>query len=245
MAKELQSNEYLKKDFISNVSHEFKTPLSVIRGYAKLLSEDDIEGVQRKEYATLILKESERLSDLASNILRLSKIDNQELVVKRSKFLLDEQIRQAVLLLEPKWKKKDVRFDIGLDKTFYEGDEELLSQVWVNLLDNAIKFIHENGKIDIEMLHMPGAVCVKISDNGIGMDAYTRERIFEHFFQGDFSHSKEGNGLGLSIVRRIVELHGGKIEVQSEPGKGSVFEVWLPAQKEDSSKVKRPAGARQ
>ena len=123
---------------------------------------------------------------------------------------------------------KDIKFDIHLKKMLYSGDEELLSQVWVNLIDNSIKFIGDKGKICIDMIVQANAICIKISDNGIGMDAYTRERIFEHFFQGDVSHAKEGNGLGLSIVKRIVDMHDGKIEVQSEPSQGTAFEVWLP-----------------
>jgi signal transduction histidine kinase len=228
MAKELKSNEYLKKDFVSNVSHEFKTPLSVIIGYAKLLEEDKITDADRKEYASQIVRESERLSNLTANILRLSKLDSQEIGEKPVQFLLDEQIRQCVLLLEPKWSKKQIEFNIELPSISFVGNEELLSQVWINLIENAVKFTHEKGEISVTMYFERGMAAVGIADSGIGMNEETRKRIFERFYQGDPSHAKEGNGLGLSIVKRIVELHGGKIDVESSLNAGTKFTVWLP-----------------
>ena len=228
MARELKSNEYLKKDFVSNVSHEFKTPLSVILGYAKLLEEDQITETERKEYASQIVRESERLSNLAANILRLSKLDNQEISEKPDVFHMDEQIRQCVLLLEPKWSKKQIEFNIDLPSILFTGNEELLSQVWMNLIENAIKFSRDNGEISISMHFQDNMVEVAISDCGIGMDGETSKRIFERFYQGDSSHAKEGNGLGLSIVKRIVAMHGGKIDVKSKPNAGTKFTVWLP-----------------
>ena len=238
MARELKSNEYLKKDFISNVSHEFKTPLSVIQGYAKLLEEDKITETDRKEYASQIVRESERLSNLTANILRLSKLDSQEISEMPARFHLDEQIRQCVLLLEPKWSKKQMEFNIQLPSISFVGNEELLSHVWMNLIENAIKFSHEKGEISISMHFQDNTVEVAISDCGIGMDAETSKRIFDRFYQGDPSHSKEGNGLGLSIVKRIVEMHGGKIEVKSKPNSGTKFAVWLPLQTESAGNGK-------
>jgi Signal transduction histidine kinase len=228
MAKELQSNEYLKKEFISNVSHEFKTPLSVIHGYAVLLEKDGVSEGERKEYAQLIVRESEKLSNMTANILRLSKLDNQEIKPKPVSFPLDEQIRQSVLLLEPKWSAKQIEFDIRLPSVQYFGDGELLSQVWVNLIDNAVKYSHEKGKVRITLSLMDNAVCVTVRDNGIGMNEETRLRVFDQFYQGDTSRAREGNGLGMPIVKRIVEMHGGKVDVESEPGRGTAVTVWLP-----------------
>ena len=239
MARELKSNEYLKKDFISNVSHEFKTPLSIIQGYAKLLEKDGISAAEKTEYAKLIASESEKLSNLTTNILRLSKLDNQEICAVPAIFLLDEQIRQAVLLLEPKWSRKQIKFNIGLPQVYFTGDEDLLSQVWANLIENAIKFTPDNGSVSIAMQTQKNCIQVEISDNGVGMDEETRRRIFEKFYQGDSSHAKEGNGLGLSIVKRIIEMHGGKANVESAPNKGTKFTVWLPTRNESAKPEKK------
>jgi signal transduction histidine kinase len=228
MARELRSNEYLKKEFISNVSHEFKTPLAVIGGYAALLEKDGVPEEERKEYAQLIAKESKRLSNMTTNILRLSKLDNQEIKSKPTEFLLDEQIRQTVLLLEPKWSEKKIQFDIRLPGVRYFGDEELLSQVWVNLIDNAVKYSREGGLVQIALSKMDNALCVFVRDHGIGMSEETRLRAFEQFYQGEASHAREGNGLGLSIVKRIVDMHNGKVEVESAPKQGTLISVWLP-----------------
>ncbi len=228
MAKELQGNEYLKKEFISNVSHEFKTPLAVIQGYAVLLEKDGVSEEERKEYAQLIVRESEKLSNMTANILRLSKLDNQEIKARPVSFPLDEQIRQAVLLLEPKWSPRQIEFDIRLPAVQYFGDEELLSQVWINLIDNAVKYSYEKGKVRILLSLMDNAVCVAVRDSGIGMNEETRLRVFDQFYQGDTSHAREGNGLGMSIVKRIVEMHGGKVDVESVPEQGTAVTVWLP-----------------
>lgn len=229
MAQELRSNEYLKKDFISNVSHEFKTPLAIIGGYADLLAEDTVSEKDRKEYAAMIVNESKRLSKLTSNILKLSKLNQDEIPAKFSEFSLDEQIRQCILLLEPKWAEKNLDFQLELESVAYVGDKDLLSEVWLNLIDNAIKFSPANAVIAVRLgKNASSGYEIRIADQGIGMDEKTKKRIFEQFFQGDTSHKQEGNGLGLAIASKILELHHGKIDVQSEPGKGSVFLVTLP-----------------
>ena len=229
MARELKNNEMLKRDFISNVSHEFKTPLSVIKGYADLLSEPDLPQSERVEYAAFISNEVNRLSNLTSNILRMSKLNNQEIIVSPKPFSLDEQVRQVVLLLMKKLSDKNIDISLNLQPVTVTGDEELLSQVWLNLLDNAIKYTNTNGKISITMESKPnGLVQTSISDTGIGMDEKTRCKIFDQFFQADSSHGKDGSGLGLSIVSRIVKLHRGSVSVQSKEGVGSVFNVVLP-----------------
>ena len=229
MARELRSNEYLKKDFISSVSHEFKTPLSIIGGYAALLTEDHISEKERKEYASMIAAESERLSKLTSNILKLSKLTRKETPIRNRSFSLDEEIRQCILLLEPKWSAKNLTFQLELPDTICSGDPDLLSEVWINLIDNAIKFSSRGKAISIKLDNASfGEYRITISDQGIGMDEETKKRIFEQFYQGDTSHKQEGNGLGLALTAKILELHRGKISAESEPGKGSTFVITLP-----------------
>lgn len=229
MVRELQSNEYLKKDFISNVSHEFKTPLAIIGGYADLLTEDNISEKDRKEYAAMIVSESKRLTKLTSNILKLSRLNQDKIPAKFSEFSLDEQIRQCLLLLEPKWSGKNLEFQLELESVAYVGDKELLSEVWLNLIDNAIKFSPADAVISIQLKqNTSSGYEIRIVDQGIGMDEKTKKRIFEQFYQGDTSHKQEGNGLGLAIALKILELHHGRIDVQSELQKGSAFLITLP-----------------
>lgn len=227
MIRELRSNEYLKKDFISNVSHEFKTPLSLINGYGKLLTEPDITPEERQEYAELIVQQSSHLSELTSNILKLSKLNNDTIQVNRTPFALDEQIRQTILFLQPKWDKKQIRFHLHLPTAIYLGDASLLREIWLNILDNAIKFSPVNGLIDISLLSTTYTYVIYIRDQGPGMDKKTRAHIFEQFYQGDTSHKKDGTGLGLSIALKIAQLHGGKIDCTSTPGKGTTFTIYL------------------
>lgn len=226
MARELEGNEILKKDFIGNISHEFKTPLSIIQGYARLLEQDDLPEDMRRKYARLIAEESGRLANLSSNMLKLSRLENQKLIASPTLVDLDEQILQSILLLQPKWEKKNIEFDTELPDASIIGDDELLSQVWLNIVDNAIKFSPNGGLIRVVMEQKDGAVVVSISDEGVGMDEETKRRAFESYFTGN---EKTGNGLGLSIVRRIVELHGGSVDIESEPGKGATFIVHLKA----------------
>lgn len=228
MAQELKSNEYLAKDFISNVSHEFRTPLSIISGYTNLLGSDEITKEERQDYSLKIQSETERLTKLASNILGLSKLDNQKIQEQSNQFSLDEQIRQAVLSLETEWRAKGIMLDVDMPEIDYLGNETLLTQVWSNILDNAVKFTSKNGTISIHARSDESKIIVEISDNGEGMDMATQQRIFERFYQGDSSHSGQGNGLGLALVKRILDVLGGSITVCSEPGIGSVFTVTIP-----------------
>ncbi len=230
MIQELKNIEYLRKDFISNVSHEFKTPIASVQGFAKLLKNEDISKADRQEYADIIIEESDRLSKLSSNILKLSKLENQQTLNNKTVFSLDEQIRRTILLLQNEWSEKNLHLDIDLKKTSFTGDDELLQQVWINLISNAIKFSIINGTIAI-ILHQEGnKIIMQISDNGIGMDDFTQKRIFEKFYQGDKSHSGEGNGLGLALVKRILDLCNGEIFVQSQVNKGTTFIVELPVE---------------
>lgn len=228
MAEQLGRMEYLQKDFIRNVSHEFKTPLASIQGFAKLLQNENLPEKDRLEFSGIILEETERLSQLSSKILRLSKLENQRELAAGQEFLLDEQIRSVIVLLEPKWRHKRLNFEVHMEKTPYVGDEELLLQVWINLIENAVKFSNPEGNITITAARSDHAVEVEITDNGAGMDELTQKKIFERFYQGNTSHSSEGSGLGLSIVKRILELNGGEIRVKSSPSQGASFLVKLP-----------------
>ena len=230
MAEELGSIELFKKDFINTFSHEFKTPIVSIRGFARQLKKGNLTPQQRCEYTDIILSEAERLANMSSNILLLTKFENQQIITDRSCFQLDEQLRNCILLLEKQWGQKGISLNLELSPTPFYGNEEMLSHVWVNLLSNAIKFSPAESEIRISC-HIDSLreeVHVEIADQGIGMDQETLNHIFENFYQGDTSHSSEGNGLGLPLVKRIVELCGGYVTVTSELGKGTSFSVSLP-----------------
>ena len=227
MIKELGSNEMLKKDFISNVSHEMKTPLSIINGYGKLLEEDDLTDEERKEYASLIVRESERLSVLTANMLRLSKLNTDSILLNKEAFSLDEQIRQVILLLEQKWSAKNLQFQLHLPASRYYGEADMISEIWINLLDNAIKHSPEGGLIDISLIPTQYTYTVYVRDQGPGIPKEQIPRVFDQFYQGDVSHKREGAGLGLSIAYRIAQLHDGNIECSSKLGKGTTFTVTL------------------
>jgi len=228
MAKELKNNEYLKKDFVSSVSHEFKTPIASISGFAKILKSNEIDHQTRDEYIQIIIDETERLSKLSSNLLRLSSLENQAIIEKMHDFSLDEQIRRVILLLEQSWSQKNIELNLDMEAITFRGDEELLQQVWINLFDNAIKFSEDGGLLKINgYMHNQFAI-IEIIDSGKGMDSATVSRIFEKFYQGDLAHKTEGNGLGLSIAKRIVELNEGEITCLSTVGQGTTFTIRLP-----------------
>ena len=228
MVKELNATEVLQTDFVSNVSHEFKTPINAIEGYATLLQ--DGEGLspdEQEQYVDKILFNTQRLSSLVGNILLLSRIDNQAIPHKGAPFRLDEQIRQAIVLLEPEWVKKDIEFDVEMEDITIEGNENLLFHVWNNLIGNAIKFDPPNGLINIK-LHKKGDKAVfQIEDSGPGISEEGLKHIFDKFYQEDSSHKQEGNGLGLALAGRIVSLHGGSISATNLPGGGCRFTVEL------------------
>lgn len=228
MATELGGLELFRKDFINNFSHEFKTPIVSIRGFAKQLERDDLTDEQRREYLDIIVTESDRLANMASNVLLLSKLENQTIVTDREDYRLDEQLRRCVLLLEKQWSEKELEPDIELEEIIYRGNEEMMNHVWVNLLNNAIKFSPRGGTLTVRLAREGDAAVCSVGDQGTGMDGDTRRRIFEKFYQGDTAHATEGNGLGLSLVQRIVDLCGGTVSVDSAPGEGSTFSVRLP-----------------
>ncbi len=231
MTEELGSTEMFRNDFINNFSHEFKTPIVSIKGFAKQLQNDDISEEQKKEYISIIVNESDRLASMSSNILLLTKFENQQMVTDKTEFYLDEQIRKCILLLEKQWSRKNIEFDIDLSEIKYYSNEEMLSHVWLNILGNAIKFTPENGMVKIRCYNDGTNITVKISDNGIGMNEKMQKHIFDKFYQGDDSHKSVGNGLGLPLAKRVVTLCGGTISVKSRENEGTTFIVRLPEEK--------------
>ncbi len=228
MVQELNSVEIMRKDFIANVSHEFKTPLSSITGYVTLLQDPELSEEERTEYIQMAFFNINKLNDLTGNILQLSKLENQSTIEEPVTYRLDEQLREAIVLLEPKWNERQINLDLDLSETLYTGQQTLLFQVWTNLIGNAIKFSNPNGTVSVRIQKKGTDIEVIISDDGIGMSEETQAHIFEKFYQGDSSRKAQGNGLGLALCKKIVELSNGNIFVSSEPGKGSVFMVRLP-----------------
>lgn len=228
MAEELSGIELFRTDFINNFSHEFKTPIISIRGFAKQLEREDLTDEQRREYTRIIVSESERLANMSANVLLLSKLENQQIITDKAEYSLDEQLRNCILLLEKQWTDKEIELDLQLDPLNYNGNEEMMSHVWLNLIGNAIKFSPQGGLLEIGCMRVQNYLHVSIRDHGEGMDVDTQARLFEKFYQGDSAHATEGNGLGLPLAKRIVDLCGGKITVNSAPGNGSIFSVYLP-----------------
>ena len=227
MVKELSNTETLRNDFVSNVSHEFKTPLSAIEGYTTLLQDDTLSKEEQKKYIGYIIENTGRLTNLTQNILALSRIDNQEIVMQKDYFRLDEQIRRILLWYDRLWEEKNMTIDLDLDRIMFYGNKSLLAQVWSNLIDNAIKFSNQNGILSINCLSREKDVFVIIKDNGIGMKDEVKLHAFDKFYQGERSHNIKGNGLGLALVKQIVTLFGGTVSLESEIGKGTTVTVML------------------
>ena len=228
MVHELDGIELFRNVFINYFSHEFKTPIVSIRGFAKELQYGDLSPEQRQEYAKIITEESDRLAKLSIHVLELSKLENQQIVTDKNEFYLDEQLRQCILLQEAEWTKKDLEIIPELEEVRYCSNEELLSHIWMNLIGNAIKFTPEGGSIRIRLSTDEKKITVQISDTGIGMTEEIQQHIFEKFYQGDTSHQRSGYGIGLTMAGRAATLCGGSIAVSSTPGKGSTFTVTLP-----------------
>jgi signal transduction histidine kinase len=217
-----------RNDFINNFSHEFKTPIVSIQGFAHQLRAGGLTPEEEREYIRIIADESDRLARMSTNILLLSKLENQAIVTEKTEFYLDEQIRTCLLLLEKQWSSKDIELNLDLDEVKYRFNDTMLSHVWMNLLGNAIKFTPRGGTVSCTLRADDRHVTAVISDTGCGMDENTQHHMFEKFFQGDTSHAGDGNGIGLTIVGRIMVLCGGTISVESAPGRGSTFTVTLP-----------------
>ncbi len=227
MVDELNSVAVLKNDFISGFSHEFKTPIVSLKGYAELLLESENLTEEQKEYARIILEESERLSRLSENSLMLAKLDSQAKILEKKKFSVDGQIEDCVLLLDSALKEKNIEIETDLKKVHYKSDPFLIKEVWINLLSNAIKYSKEGGKISIKLRKEYGQIIVVIQDNGTGMTEDVKKRIFDKFYQGDVLHSTKGLGLGLTITKRILELTNGTIECESQENVGTTMTVKL------------------
>ncbi len=226
MAQELSTMEILQTDFVSNVSHEFKTPITAIEGYATLLQDCDNLSEEQRAYVEKIYLNTHRLSKLVGNILLLSKVDNQEITTNQITYRLDEQIRQVIVLLEPEWSKKDIEFDVEMQRIEYTGNDNLLFHVWNNLIGNAIKFNVEGGYINIRLFQEGDYVVFSIADNGPGIAVEVQKHIFDKFYQSDSSHKEEGNGLGLALAKRILEISNGEIRVENQEN-GAKFIVKL------------------
>ena len=227
MAGELASIETLKTDFIANVSHEIKTPLSVIQSCATVLQAASMPEEERREYARTIVEAAQKLTALVTNILKMNRLENQEILPKAETYNLSEQLRRCAVSFEEKWEQKGIGFEADLEEVNVHYDESMLEIVWNNLISNAIKFTDRNGKIMVSLRAQDGYAMVSVTDTGIGMDKETQKHIFDKFFQGDTSHTREGNGLGLALVKKTIDLLGGTVTVDSKPEHGSTFTVCL------------------
>ena len=227
MAHELSATEMLQSDFVSNVSHEFKTPINAIEGYATLLQEYTGADATEQEYIEKILLNTERLSSLVGNILLLSKIENQSIETGQTQFSLDEQIRQSIVAAEPAWSVKDIEFEAEMDSIEYSGSEGLMRHVWDNLISNAVKFSPQGGTVSVSLKAADKKIIFTIDDQGEGISEDSKKHIFDKFYQGDSSHKQEGNGLGLALVKRILMITGGEIYAENLPEGGCRFSVIL------------------
>lgn len=227
LAEELEKTEILRSDFINNFSHEFKTPIVSIAGFAKLLKHGDLTEEQKAEYIDIIEEESLRLSAMATNVLNLTKVENQTILTGVTEYNLSEQLRNCVLLLENNWSKKNITPELDFGEHFINANEEMLKQVWINLIDNAVKFGDEDTPVRISITETENNLFVSVSDTGVEIPSELKEKIFRKFYQADESHSSEGNGVGLAVVKAIVKLHNGDINVSSG-NRRTVFTVSLP-----------------
>ena len=226
MARELGDTEVLRQDFVNNFSHEFKTPIVSIAGFAKLLQRADLDEAQRREYIDAIVEESARLSSMATNVLKLTKVENQTILTGVTEYNLSEQLRSAVLLLENDWTAKHIELDMEFPEVSIQANEALMKEVFINLLHNAVKFSPEYGPLQVRIIQEQDAVRVTIANSGEIPEADLK-RIFQKFYQADRSHGSAGNGVGLAIVKKIVELHQGTVEAESKGG-AVIFTVTLP-----------------
>ncbi len=227
MTHELSATEILQTDFVSNVSHEFKTPINAIEGYSTLLQGCENLDDNQREYVDKILFNTRRLSTLVGSILLLSRLENQQIPTNRTKYRLDEQIRQAVVALEPEWERKQIEFDVELDVVNYLGNEQMMHHVWSNLISNAIKFSPESGVVRVRLSHNQNGIVFAVEDQGPGLSEESQKHVFDKFYQADNSHKQEGNGLGLALVKRILVMEKGEIAVENCDGGGCRFTVVL------------------
>ena len=227
MANELNSTEILQTDFVSNVSHEFKTPINAIEGYSTLLQGSETLDESDREYVDKILLNTQRLSSLVGSILLLSKLENQQIPTNQAEYRLDEQIRQSVVALETAWVQKDIELDAELDRVSYLGNEPMMRHVWDNLIANAIKFSPQGGVVKLRLTKRLRKLVITVEDQGPGLSEEAQKHIFDKFYQADSSHKQEGNGLGLALVKRILTIEKGQITAENIPEGGCRFTVTL------------------
>lgn len=227
MASELERSEILKNDFISNVSHELKTPLAVIQNYAVLMQDDSLDPQQRQKYAKTLLEASKRLTNLVTDILKLNKLENQNILPEKEEIALHDSLAEAIIQFEDLIERKELELEVSLSETQVISIPSYLDIIWCNLLSNAIKFTEKGGKISVSLKNYGGCALVEISDSGCGISKESGMRIFDKFYQCDTSHSQEGNGLGLALVKKIIDIIGGEISVESELGVGTTFKITL------------------
>lgn len=230
MVEELSSIETLKSDFISDVSHEIKTPLAVIQNYITALQNPKLPEEKKVSYMNTIFKSTQRLTELVSNILKLNKLENQRIQPKTKEYNLSRQLGECILQYENLFEQKQIEVEVEMEEqTMLNADESIVELIWNNLLSNALKFTGQGGTITVRQTTEDNRIVVRIADNGCGMDEKTRMHLFDKFYQGDTSHSVEGNGLGMALAKKAVDMFHGDIMVESEPGKGTQFTVSLPA----------------
>lgn len=230
MAEQLNEMERMRQEFISNVSHEIQSPLTSISGFARALHNEQLSREERIRYLEIIETESQRLSKLSDSLLKLTSLESRQHPPEKKRYRLEKQLRSVMLACEPQWMEKDIEMEGELDKVEIVADADMMNQVWINLLHNSIKFTPRGGKISVRLFRHGQEVTVVIADTGIGIAKEDVERIFERFFKADKSRNRAGggNGLGLSIVKKIIDLHQGQIAVESEPGAGTTFTIRLP-----------------
>jgi signal transduction histidine kinase len=230
MAVNLKEMESMRQEFISNVSHEIQSPLTSIGGFAQAMIDEELDREDQLQYLHIIASESKRMSKLSDDLLRLASLNSEHHPFRPELFRLDQQLQLQMIVLEPLWLDKQIEIEMNLPHLSIYGDKDLLSQVWINLIHNAIKFTPEGGRIQVDLQQQDEAAVVRISDTGCGITEDDQRRIFERFFKADKSRTRAtgGNGLGLSIVRKIVDMHQGAITVSSKPGEGTTFSVTIP-----------------
>ncbi len=228
MANELDSIEIMRNDFISNFSHEFKTPIVSIEGFAKMLRDKNLSDAEREEYLDIIISESHRLAELSSNILFLNRLENQKIASGKTEFNVSEQIRLAVATLYGKCTEKNLTVELNGDDYNVYANENLLQQLWINLIDNAVKYSKNGGSVEISVSRKEDELVFLFVDHGNGMTEDDMQRAFEKFYQGDMNHKSAGNGIGLPVAKKICELHGGEIRILHTEGGGVTAEVILP-----------------
>ena len=227
MAHELSSTEILQTDFVSNVSHEFKTPINAIEGYSTLLQDSENLKDDQREYIDKILFNTQRLSSLVGSILLLSKLENQQIPTNKTEYRLDEQIRQSVVALESAWVQKDIELDVELDRVSYLGNEQMMRHVWDNLISNAVKFSPQGGMVKLRLTQKARKLIFTIEDQGPGLSEDAQKHIFDKFYQGDTSHKQDGSGLGLALAKRILTIEKGQITAENIHDGGCRFTVTL------------------